>query len=495
MKHLLILVLSIDLIVAQSVKQSIETDINQIVKATNTPGAAVAIVFHDSIFLCKGFGYKNLEDQLNVNQNTTFAIGSSTKAFTASLIGIAENYDSISIDDSPKRYLEKLSFHTEDMNRNITIRDLLSHRTGLPRHDLSWYLFPEQEGDVLLERIRHLEPFSAVRQQYHYNNFGYLILGRLAEQTLGAEWNRLIKKFIFSPLEMNNSHTSVNANKNEDRATGYSTSPQGKSTVMNYYDIAGMKAAGAIYSSVSDMTKWVQCWLNSGTFNNTQVLPKDYVIEAISSQAVMRAALPDEEFKNLFFSNYGFGWMLSSYKGHYRVEHGGNINGFSANVCFFPAESLGIVVLTNQNNSDAPYLIRNTISDYLLNSQKTDWLAYHNKNKGEIPTEQQKTQKEIQKFNPEPIIEGNYINKGYGQIKIQKKQNELFVIFPVGMFRLTRTNETQFQLLTEGNRKNIDQGTVPELLFNMDFASDGTFNGISVAMEPNLEPIPFLKEK
>ena len=134
-----------NLVVAQSRTTIIESQITEILKVTQTPGAAVAIVKNDTLFLCKGFGYRNLEKKLNVDKHTLFPIGSSSKAFTAALIGIAQQQELLDLDISPKTILRDLSFFNNEMNLGVTIRDLLAHRTGLPRHDLSWYLFPEKE--------------------------------------------------------------------------------------------------------------------------------------------------------------------------------------------------------------------------------------------------------------------------------------------------------------------------------------------------------------
>jgi len=487
-----ILALTITNNFAQSAK-NIENKINTILTVTNTPGAAIAVVRNDSIYVCKGFGYRNIEKQYKVDEQTVFSIGSSTKAFTAALIGIADYQDVLNIDRSPLEYLDNLSFYNNEMDAGGTIRDLLSHRTGLPRHDLSWYLFPEEDKQKLLKRLKYLEPFTSIRQKYHYNNYMYMLLGNLAEKSLGSDWQKLIEKHLFFPLEMKNSSTETMSATMENVSMGYETAPDGTSTPMPYYDLMGMSPAGSINSSATDLANWVKCWLNEGKYKEKQVLPKTYFIEAISSQMVMRANLPDEEFKNLFFSNYGFGWMLSSYKGYYRVEHGGNINGFSANVSFFPSESLGIVVLTNQNNSDAPYLIRNTISDMLLEAEETDWVTIHKKE--ERKKDNGKTNKEETKeFNGPPLnITGSFLNKGYGEIKIHQQKNNATAVFPVGHFDLFRTEEFQFRLISRQEERAIDTQTVPELLFDFDFDEEGQVKGVFIQMEPTLEPLYFQK--
>jgi CubicO group peptidase (beta-lactamase class C family) len=130
---------------------------------------------------------------------------------------------------------------------------------------------------------------------------------------------------------------------------------------------------GSINSNVNEMANWVITWINGGKFNGKEILPSNYVNQAMSSQMVVGAALPDKEVPDAFLSNYGFGWFLSSYRGHYRVEHGGNIDGFSASTSFFPSDSIGIIVLTNQNGSAVPGIVRNTIADRIFGLNKIDW--------------------------------------------------------------------------------------------------------------------------
>ena len=142
---------------------------------------------------------------------------------------------------------------------------------------------------------------------------------------------------------------------------------------MDYYDISGMAPAGSINSSASDMAKWMTTWINGGKYQGKEILPSQYVLEAMSSQMVVTAALAGSKTPDVYLANYGFGWMLSSYRGHYRAEHGGNIDGFSASTTIFPTDSIGIVVLVNQNGSAVPSIIRNLIADRILGLKYKDW--------------------------------------------------------------------------------------------------------------------------
>src|SRR6185436_11887011 len=164
------------------------------------------------------------------------------------------------------------------------------------------------------------------------------------------KWEQLIKEKFFDSLGMNNSNFSVkDMERSNDAALGYYVKKDSIIDKLDYYNIDAMGPAGSINSNVTEMSNWVITWINGGKFNGKQILPPQYVNQAMSSQMVAAGALPDKENPDIHLANYGFGWLLSSYRGHYRVQHGGNIDGFSANVTFYPSDSIGIVVLVNQN--------------------------------------------------------------------------------------------------------------------------------------------------
>ena len=475
-------------------KDSIEYKINNILEATQVPGAAVGVIYHDSIYFAKGFGFRNVSQKLPVNTQTIFPIGSCSKAFTATLLGWAQEKELLDFKDVPSKYIPELKFANADMDQNIQIRDLLAHSTGLPRHDLSWYLFPTQNGDSLTQRIAHLEPFAKVRERYHYNNFGYFLAGELAEKAFQTSWENTLDSLLFTPLKMQRTHSDILRIEDQNTSVGYASSLDSTAKPMAYYDLQAMAPAGSICSSLEDMLQWTRCWLHFGKSDGQTVIPTSYAQEALSSQTIMRANLPSDAEPYLFFSNYGYGWMLSSYKGRYRVEHGGNINGFSANVCFLPTEGLGIVVLTNQNNSDATYIIRNTLIDFILNLSSSDWLGdYLAESEEENTPTPAKTIKETGS-RPLNDFVGTYQNPGYGTIKILLEKNTLQAKFPVGTFDLDKTDKLTFQLKANTSSE-IDSDTVPNLEFTFTSNSTKNINGLAIPLEPTLEPILFQKIK
>lgn len=436
---ILIFILSTIAVTAQKDKRlkGIEKELNSLLETTKAPGLAVAVVEGDKVIYAKGFGYRDFENKIPVDTNTLFAIGSTTKAFTSAILGKLREDKKLSFNDSPRKHIPELEFYNDNMNNNIIIKDLMRHSTGLLGNDDSWYFFPTYNKDSLLQRVKHQKPVTGIRQKWHYNNYMFLAQGVITEKITGKSWEDNIYNYFFKPLNMSRSNASITEMKSAtNTAFGYLLDNDGMIRKMNYQDMAGMSPAGSINSSVNDMTKWLKAWINEGKYNDKEIIPTSYLYEAISSQMVSSAVLPNKNSPDIHFANYGYGWNLNSYKGHYRVEHGGNLIGFTASVAFFPTDKLGIVVLTNQNESDVTSLARNIISDRMLKEEKVNWVKRYTENQERIRKMQVETEDENVSFNIKNTklshsnIEdytGNYYNAGYGQFEVFTKKDSLFL--------------------------------------------------------------------
>ncbi len=483
--------------------EGIGTELNSILRVTKAPGFAVAVVKGEKVIYAQGFGYRHWEDKMPMDANTLFPVGSTTKAFTSALLGQLRDEGKLSFADSPIKHIQELEFYTEALNGMINIKDLMTHQTGIPRHDESWYLFPTPNKDSLIRRIKYHEPFTGIRQQWHYNNFMFLIQGVLGERLTGKSWEQNIRERFFVPLDMQRSNTSLSElKKSTNVALGYELKQDTLIKKMDYFNLAGMAPAGSINSSANEMAKWLIVWLNKGRYQQKQILPQVYVEEAMSSQAVTSASLPDEDFPDMHLSTYGYGWFISSYRGHYRVQHEGNIDGFSANVSFFPSDGLGIVVLTNQNGSSITSMVRNTIADRMLHTERTDWVK-------DFIITQEKAKKE-RKGNEEiarPNIKtadnplhalnsytGYYGNKGYGQFKIVKEKDSLFAQFKLQKYYLKHLHHHVFAPF-EATDMGIDLSKVWPIQFNFRTDDDGEIVCVGVNLEGMLkDPILFARK-
>ncbi|RZN82676.1 MAG: serine hydrolase [Winogradskyella sp.] len=497
-----VLILITTVLYAQTDKRlkGIEKQFNSILESTKAPGFAVAIVEGDKIIYAKGFGYSDYENKIPADANTLYAIGSSTKAFTSSLLGLLREDKELSFNDSPRKYLPELEFFNDEMNNSIIIKDLMRHTTGLPRHDGAWYFFPSHNKDSLMTRLKYHEPFTGVRQKWYYNNFGFLLQGVITEKITGKSWEENIEEKFFRPLGMNRSRTMISGMKESPNAAfGYTLDADRNMEKMDYYDIAGMSPAGSINSSVNDMSQWLITWINNGKYNDLQVIPENYIKEAMSSQAVVAGAIPSKELPNAHFANYGYGWFLHSYKGHYMVEHGGNIDGFSASVGFYPSDKLGVVVLANQNGSAVPRLVRNTVADYMLKVEKTEWAKKHKEDMAKALETQEKVMedKELSNVkNTKPShakldYTGFYENKGYGKFEITVENDSLITILNKKRQYINHFHYDTFEMIdySDGKVDSTEIGSSLKVNFKTNEAGD--IESVSTSIEPQTDPIVF----
>lgn len=481
--------------------RGLDKELDSILTDFHIAGFSIAIVEKNKTLYTKGYGYKDVENKKPVTENTLFAIGSCTKAFTSSLLGILREEGKIDFDKSPRDYLPELKFFNGDMNNLVTVKDMMCHRTGLPRHDVSWYLFPSNSRDSLIKRIEYQEPTLPVRSGWQYNNFMFMAQGAIAEKITGSSWEQLLREKILNPLGM--STTTVNIDQmiaSADHSYGYINTKDDKIEKEDYYRIRAMGPAGSINSSAKEMAEWLKIWISNGAIDSTQIIPKIYRDDAISAQMSMGGGPPDISHPDLHMSSYGYGWMMSSYRGHYRVEHGGAIDGFTASTCFFPSDSIGIVVLVNQGGSSAPPIVRNIIADRMLKLPSGHWKTEELKRRAE-QKENNKTVKENMSTGkqadtkPSHLISsytGTFNHPGYGTFNIEMSNDSLFTSLPDIRMYLKHYHFDIFQPL-EVKDGVIDTSNqdVPQLLLQFESDLKGDISKIKVVLETGIDPIEF----
>ena len=467
----------------------IDTAMQRILKEFNTVGASVAVVEKNKVVLAQGFGFKDLEGKKAVTPQTLFQIGSCTKAFTTTLLGTLMDEKLVDFDKPVSEYLPELIFKDDNLTKNITPRDMMTHRTGLPRHDLAWYLRGTATNRAeVLKAIRYFEASAGLRETWQYNNFMYMAQGALAEKLTGKTWEKLLQERILTPLSMTGTVYSTAAmEQTNDHSLGYGYNEDKKENKkLDYYHFSGMEPAGSIASNAKDMSEWLKTWINVGKYNGKEIFSANFYNQAIKPQMAM-ASVPDKRELNMFIHGYGLGWMIKTYKGHHQIEHGGNIDGFSTTTCFFPNDSIGIFVSVNQNGSMVPGVIRNWLTDRLLNLEKTDWVTQV-KPKKEEKKEDKKEDKSAdlkRKQGTQPShAQGDYIgqykNGGYGTITIFKKDTTLFATFGKDTARLAHFHYDVFQLIST-KLEDVDEGGL-KIRFQMDIDGD------IVSMDSQLEP-------
>ncbi len=480
----------------------LDTAFARIMKDWKAAGFAVAVVEKNKVVYAKGFGYKNWQAKDPVTTNTQFAIGSCTKAFTAALIGLLVKDGKADLDKPVRNYLPALHFYNNEMNNEVTLRDMMSHRTGVSRYDYSWYFFPSRSRDTLMRRIQYMEPSEPLRRKWQYNNFMYLLQGSVVEKLTGKSWEDNIKEQLFEPLGMNNSNASLEEwMQAKDLAVGYNVKHDSVINKTDYFNISGMAPAGSINSSVTDMAKWVTAWINGGKYQGKEILPAPYITEAISSQMVMSSSLPSNERPDMFLSNYGLGWMLTSYRGHYRVEHGGNIDGFSASTSFFPSDSIGIIVLCNQNRSQVPGMVRNLISDRMLGLAYRDWQSQTfsadtaGKNKATAAAKTAVSNRKTGTLISHPLADytGLYTSAGKESFTLNLQNDSLYMQVPNQKLYLRHYHYDIFNLWDKDDLADNDASNTDGLKVSFQMDEGGNISAASMPLEGPAKPIVFRK--
>jgi CubicO group peptidase (beta-lactamase class C family) len=305
------------------------------------PGMSLAIVKDDQIIYMKGLGYKDLEKKVAVTPDTLFAIGSATKAFAALTVLMSADEGKFSLDDSPKKLLPYFKLYDPEADAKITIRDLLSHSSGLNRTDLAFAVGTLNREEVI--RVAGLaKPTAKLREKFQYQNAMYTVAGEVVARAHGRSWEDVVHERIFKPLGMKKSNLTVKEmEKSSDYSFGYdynTDTKQNRRVPMR--DIPQAAPAGAINSSARDMAEWLRFMLGGGVYNGKRLVSEKSFTEFTSQQMKIGGK-----------TGYGLGWFLRDWHGHKVLEHGGNIDGFNSLVAMMPDQKLGFVMLTNLSAS------------------------------------------------------------------------------------------------------------------------------------------------
>ena len=350
--------------------------------AWNVPGFAVAIVKDDSVVLAKGYGVRELGKPDPVDAQTLFAIASNTKAFTVAALARLVDEGRLAWDDRVADHLPFLVLYAPYVTREIEIRDLLSHRSGLGTYsgDLLWY-GTTYGRDEVLRRLRYLPPAGAFRADYGYSNVMFLAAGQLVPAATGRSWDEYIETEFFAPLGMDRSVTSVDSLPNRTNvatphgeATPHGGRP-GQIVTYPWYSWDNVGPAASIISSVAEMAKWIRLQLHHGTWNGRTYFSAARSREMWTPQISFRvSAGAEERYPSTHFRGYGFGWGLMDYRGRKVMSHGGAADGMYSRVVLVPEEGLGMVILTNSMTS-LPAALSYRILDAFLGGAEQDWSA------------------------------------------------------------------------------------------------------------------------
>jgi CubicO group peptidase (beta-lactamase class C family) len=399
------------------------------------PGLAVAVVKDDSIVLAKGYGVRQIGKPEAVNEHTLFAIGSNTKAFTVTALGMLVQEGRLSWDDPVTKHLKGFQLYDPYVTREITVRDLLCHRSGYPRWggDLVAYGSVYSRED-LIYRIRFLKPSSSFRSKYGYCNWMFLVAGEIIPPVVGASWDDFVKQRIFDPLGMGRTNTSVEALEGLSNVARPHTIYDGGVTCITYRNDDNIGPAGSIISCVGDMAKWTRMQLAEGAFAGEQLLDVSIIRETRTPHTIIRIEPDSPRFRaTKLFAAYGLGWFLQDYRGRLLMSHGGGIDGMLSMVAIIPEEKLGLVILTNYDQHSLHAALCYHILDAFLGETAEDWSALFKER-----FEQEQAQERVKKQKIESArvtgtrpsrelhdYSGTYENTLYGQARVEQDDGKL----------------------------------------------------------------------
>ena len=403
-------------------------------KAWQIPGAAVAIVKDDRVVYVAGYGVKDLGTNQPVTVDTLFQIASTSKAFTTTALAMLADDGKLSFDDPVRQHVEYFRLADPCADQQVTIRDIVSHRTGLSRHDELWDNTPLTREQVVrsMSSVALSKPF---RSAYQYQNIMFIAAGEVVAHASGMSWDDFVRTRIFKPLAMNRTVTSDAEWNASDHASGYRydwktdrVSPQRPN------DTATIGAGGAIKSSARDMANWLRFQLANGVFDGKQLVSPESLLETRTPHTVIRMEnLTRDLNPESNVLSYALGWNVQDYRGELLVSHAGALNGFRTHVDLLPRRNSGFVLMCNIGRGLALISLRNALADMLTLKPQRDWNAYYlmvdrKADEKDAKEKEQRMAKRRPDTHPSHSLDayaGTYSNHGYGDVRISLVKDAL----------------------------------------------------------------------
>ena len=472
------------------------------------PGMAVAVVKDGHVLLCRGYGHRDREKTLPVTPRTLFAIGSISKSFTAVGLGVLVDQGKLDWNVPIRDRLPQFRLKDPVANDRATPLDLLSHRTGMPRHDLIWYASGLQRGEIL-ETFRHLEPSRDFRESWQYNNLMYLAAGCLDEKISGSAWEDLTRSRILLPLGMSTTNFSVReTQKTDDHALPYAKVGAGAGSEVrqiSFYSIDALAPAGGINSNADEMVRYLQLHINKGTFGDHRILAERTAERLQTATMVISpedaTGLNAPKYEEVGTLSYGLGFFLASYRGRTVVWHSGSIDGFSALMSFLPREKIGVVVLTNlSGHRPVPICVTRNAFDRLLGLDTIDWNARAREIDAKAEAERTESRKkdiDSRKSGTRPSHDpaaytGDYQHPAYGTLSIATVDDGLALSWRGEAVPLVHRHYDIFDTKVD---EDADDRLIPKVRISFVDNPDGKVDQILAPLEPRAADVVFRRKQ
>jgi CubicO group peptidase (beta-lactamase class C family) len=469
--------------------ESIERFIAEQLAAWEVAGCAVAAVRGGKAEIAGGWGLRDREAGLPVTGDTLFAIGSVAKAFTATTIGALVDDGLLEWNEPLRDYVPGIRLHDPFVTDHLTITDLLTHRSGLPRHDLTWIGQPGLTRAEIVRRLRFLPLSRDLRQVFQYCNLGYLIAGHVVDVLAGVPWEDFARTRLLEPLGMTRTSLSVQEMlADPDHAAGYRRR-DGVMVPSPQRPVVAMSPAGAINSSAADMTRWLLAQLGGGQLNGTAVMSPATARRQLSPHIVRPG---DGQLPGLTQYAYGLGWTIGRYRDRQVAMHGGGIDGFQAQCMLLPDDGIGVAVLANTILSAMPLVVACRVLDELLGAEPLDVFGYVKPrfDAGRAGINEAKAARRVvpgaPPAHPLSAYTGRYQHPGYGTITITTDGEALTPSFGTMDLTLAHRHYETFDLKWH---ELTDQPTNFPLTFLAN--PDGDVTAFTVPFQPSVEPLRF----
>ncbi len=454
----------------------------------HTPGLAVAIVYKGEVVLSKGYGLRDVDKNLPVTPETVFAIGSCSKAFTTLAMAQLVEDGKLDWDKPVKNYIPSFKLYDPVASDHMTPRDLVCHRSGLPRHDSMWYGAAFSRAE-LFERLQYLQPSQPFRYVFQYQNLMYMAAGYLVEAVAGMSWEEFTQKRILDPLGMTSSNLSVEDSKTLENASQPHAYKDKQIKTIPFRNLDAIAPAGSINSNLVDMLKWLKMHMAG----DETLLPKDK-LKALYDPHVFMPILPENPvygYNEIGYSSYALGWAVQMYRGHQMIRHTGGIDGFITSVSFLPDDDLGVIVFGNESGTNLPVTVTLNIYDRFFGLDVIPWSERIQQKADEAEKMGAQAKEKFaaarvsgtQPSHPLSDYAADYAHPGYGTVSVTQNGDALQAKFNHYNLAVTHYHYDTFEM------NNDDLNLVGS------FSTDpgGKIAQLSLPLEPTVAPIVFTR--
>jgi len=431
----------------QAPAYNLKLDVERVMKEFDVPGIAIAVVKDGKVLAAEGFGVRKRGEPAPVDGKTIFEIASNSKAFTAAALAMLVDQGKLSWDDPVIKHLPDFRMYDAYVTAEMTIRDLLTHRSGLGlgAGDLMWWPTTNFSTDEIIHNLRYIKPATSFRSSYAYDNLLYIVAGKIIASKSGKTWGETMHEWILKPVGMANTTTSLDENKHFANVSAPHSKINGKAVAVKPMPVANAVGAVGINTNAEDIARWMQVLLDNGKLGQ-QVSGKDVRLwsdkqarEMWTAQTPMTINTPRAPLaatKPNFYA-YGLGFQLRDYQGKLVAMHGGALQGFYTRVLLVPEAKLGIAIFTNAESGPSLNALQYRLMDQYLGVAPTDWIGRI----ADIDREMQakeaarvKGESASRAANSKPSLplasyEGEYEDVWYGKASIKRVNNKLVLSF------------------------------------------------------------------